>query len=305
MKISKKIIEIRNKNNLTQEDLADILFVSRQTISNWENDKCYPDIETLNIISNKFNIPLDVFLKEDEGLIKDISKKSKNNKISKIVIILLLIAIGIMIGLGYKMFLLCYYSNNFNTKIFDNYVSKIEKLNIESGTIKANEKFDNMNFYLPRKYYEESKGKYKSHLLYDTITIYKKDNLYNDLKTHEVFLKNVDYVSLFKKYNINNQIDLIKYIKNNYNNEINILTNKDKIQFKFILDYYVVNEVNNKDTILNYYYFEDNIVGKIIHRNCDYLIEIYNDNETYIIRVESAFMPKEDLLYILNSIYFD
>jgi len=56
MKVSKKIIDIRNDNGLTQEEFADILCVSRQTISNWENEKCYPDIETLIIISNKFNI---------------------------------------------------------------------------------------------------------------------------------------------------------------------------------------------------------------------------------------------------------
>ena len=132
MKFSKKIIDIRNRNNLTQEDLAEILCVSRQTISNWENDKCYPDIETLTIISNRFKIPLDVMLKEDDGVIKDISKKIKTSKISKWIIIALIISIFIMIMLGYKMYLICYYNNNFSVEIFDGFVKKIDKITINT-----------------------------------------------------------------------------------------------------------------------------------------------------------------------------
>jgi len=80
MDFDKKIIELRKKNKLTQEELADKLNVSRQTVSNWETAKCYPDIETLVIISNKFNISLDVLIKENVKMIKDIDKKIRINK---------------------------------------------------------------------------------------------------------------------------------------------------------------------------------------------------------------------------------
>ena len=100
MNFDKKIIEIRKINNLTQEDLAEKLNVSRQTVSNWETNKCYPDIETLVIISNKFNISLDVLIKENEKMIKDIDKKvriSKKLKYSVLVLVILLLFGGIII----------------------------------------------------------------------------------------------------------------------------------------------------------------------------------------------------------------
>jgi transcriptional regulator with XRE-family HTH domain len=97
MDFDKKIIELRKQNNLTQEDLAEKLNVSRQTVSNWETAKCYPDIETLVIISNKFNISLDVLIKENVKMIKDIDKKVRINKKLKysIFILFLLLVVGV------------------------------------------------------------------------------------------------------------------------------------------------------------------------------------------------------------------
>ena len=100
MNFDKKIIEIRKKHNLTQEDLAEKLNVSRQTVSNWETNKCYPDIETLVIISNKFNISLDILIKENEKMFKDIDKKiriGKKLKYSVLVLVFLLLIGGIVI----------------------------------------------------------------------------------------------------------------------------------------------------------------------------------------------------------------
>lgn len=49
MELSKQIKKYRAEANLSQEELADKVFVSRQTISNWENNKNYPDIKSLEI----------------------------------------------------------------------------------------------------------------------------------------------------------------------------------------------------------------------------------------------------------------
>lgn len=89
MKLGKNIINIRKQNNLTQDDFAEKYFVTRQTISNWENGKSYPDLETLIKISDDFNISLDVLLKEDNEMVKDISMKQKNYKFINLFIILL------------------------------------------------------------------------------------------------------------------------------------------------------------------------------------------------------------------------
>ena len=56
MDLGKKIIEMRKNSKLSQEQLAEKLDVTRQTISNWENGKFYPDIDALVKISKFFNI---------------------------------------------------------------------------------------------------------------------------------------------------------------------------------------------------------------------------------------------------------
>ena len=91
MELGKNIAEIRKNNNLTQDDLANKYFITRQTISNWENGKSYPDLETLAKISNDFNISLDELLKGDKNMIKDITKKQKNYNIIRSFIIALYI----------------------------------------------------------------------------------------------------------------------------------------------------------------------------------------------------------------------
>ena len=64
-KVGKFIKKLRKDNNLTQDDLAEKYYVTRQTISNWENGKSYPDLGTLVKISDDFKISLDILLKED------------------------------------------------------------------------------------------------------------------------------------------------------------------------------------------------------------------------------------------------
>lgn len=66
MDIGKKLQEARTKVNLTQEQVAEALAVSRQTISNWENEKTYPDIKSVVVLSDLYNISLDNLLKDSE-----------------------------------------------------------------------------------------------------------------------------------------------------------------------------------------------------------------------------------------------
>ena len=75
MRIGKRIYDLRKMRGLTQEEFANIFSVTRQAVSNWENDKSYPDLQTLVDISEQFNITLDVLLKEDEKMIKSIDKE--------------------------------------------------------------------------------------------------------------------------------------------------------------------------------------------------------------------------------------
>lgn len=70
MNIGEKIIEIRKERKMTQEDFAKIFHVTRQTVSNWEHEKSYPDLQTIIQISDEFNISLDKLLKEDIQMVK-------------------------------------------------------------------------------------------------------------------------------------------------------------------------------------------------------------------------------------------
>jgi len=75
VEISKQIKKHRNKMALSQEDLAEKIYVTRQTISNWENEKSYPDIHSLLLLSAFFNISLDQLIKGDiETMKKEIDK---------------------------------------------------------------------------------------------------------------------------------------------------------------------------------------------------------------------------------------
>lgn len=68
MEIGSKLKNARNNNGLTQEQAAEVLGVSRQTISNWENNKSYPDIISVIKMSNIYSVSLDHLLKEEKSM---------------------------------------------------------------------------------------------------------------------------------------------------------------------------------------------------------------------------------------------
>ena len=83
MEIGKKLKSARLKAELTQESVADKIQVSRQTISNWENARSYPDIVSIVHLSNLYNISLDELLKEDRNMLEHLEESTnvvKSNK---------------------------------------------------------------------------------------------------------------------------------------------------------------------------------------------------------------------------------
>ncbi|WP_317335564.1 helix-turn-helix transcriptional regulator [Streptococcus orisratti] len=76
MNVGQKLQMARNKQELTQEQIAQQLQVSRQTISNWENNKSYPDIVSLITLSELYQISLDQLLKGDKAMIEHLSKST-------------------------------------------------------------------------------------------------------------------------------------------------------------------------------------------------------------------------------------
>lgn len=68
MTLGEKLSKLRKENNYTQEQLADILGVSRQAISKWESNITYPETDKLIRISELFHCSLDYLLKETEEI---------------------------------------------------------------------------------------------------------------------------------------------------------------------------------------------------------------------------------------------
>ncbi|WP_265455521.1 helix-turn-helix transcriptional regulator [Enterococcus sp. HY326] len=77
MELNQTLRENRQKHELTQQQLADKLFVSNKTISNWETGKTLPDIESLIRLANLFDLSLDNLLLEGSDIVEDIKKKER------------------------------------------------------------------------------------------------------------------------------------------------------------------------------------------------------------------------------------
>ena len=103
MEIGKKLKEARLNRDLTQEVIAEKLNVSRQTISNWENEKSYPDIISVIELSNLYSISLDDLLKGDDAMMEHLQESTnvvKSNQkllraiILNIIVVILLVTLG-------------------------------------------------------------------------------------------------------------------------------------------------------------------------------------------------------------------
>lgn len=76
MKIGQMLKDARASSGFTQEQVAEAIAVSRQTISNWENEKSYPDIVSVIKLSDLYDISLDKLLKEDDKMVKYVNESA-------------------------------------------------------------------------------------------------------------------------------------------------------------------------------------------------------------------------------------
>ena len=75
--IGQKIYEIRKSEGLSQTEFAEKFHVTRQTVSNWEHGKNYPDMEILIKISDEYGITFDELIKSDKELIRSIDRNRR------------------------------------------------------------------------------------------------------------------------------------------------------------------------------------------------------------------------------------
>lgn len=82
------IKEHRARLGMSQEELAEAIFVSRQTISNWETDRTYPDVQSLLLLSNLFDVSVDSLIKGDVEEMKQVlsAEAKKLNKLGIVMV---------------------------------------------------------------------------------------------------------------------------------------------------------------------------------------------------------------------------
>lgn len=118
MEIGKKLKNARMEAGLTQEKAAEKTGVSRQTISNWENEKSYPDIISVIALSDLYSVSLDELLKGDQKMTEHLAESTdvvKSNKkltgaiLLNIILMILLIALNMLLpeGTYYLVIVFC------------------------------------------------------------------------------------------------------------------------------------------------------------------------------------------------------
>ena len=124
MKIGETILKLREEKKMSQEEFAQYYHVTRQTISNWEKEKNYPDLQTLVKISDESGVPLDSMLKDNFSMVQEIDKKVRHLKIFKIgtiVVLAIVILVSAYIGI----------QNGKQDHLVRTYEDKLEELGFE------------------------------------------------------------------------------------------------------------------------------------------------------------------------------
>lgn len=75
MELPKQLKAHRERLGLSQEAVAQAIYVSRQTMSSWENGKTYPDVQSLLLLSDLFGVSIDELVKGDVVLMKEVVSK--------------------------------------------------------------------------------------------------------------------------------------------------------------------------------------------------------------------------------------
>lgn len=81
MEFNEKLQELRKQKGMTQEELAEVLFVSRTAVSKWESGRGYPNIESLKLISTFFSVTIDELLTGEQ--VMSIAEEDQKRKVSR------------------------------------------------------------------------------------------------------------------------------------------------------------------------------------------------------------------------------
>lgn len=99
MIIGEQLRKARTDAGMSQEQLAETMAVSRQTVSNWENSRSYPDIERVMRMAELYHLSLDEMLRGDQQMVQSWMDATNVVKTSRILALLLLLNIVLTLGI--------------------------------------------------------------------------------------------------------------------------------------------------------------------------------------------------------------
>lgn len=274
MNLGKTLQNLRKDKNISQEDIAEILNVSRQTISNWENSKSFPDILILIKLCEIYKISLDDLLKKDKELLNSIKKDKK--KKNKIIIFCLFIITLLIILLTHT-----FYNNNNTNKEINMIINNKNKF-IE---ITKDKKYN--KDIMTDNYLKITDSEYKETTKYLDKNKYKYYSVYRFTNYHKESTDTIGYA---------NYIDILKINNNENHTPFNF--------FPSILDIVKIDNFNN--------FHENNIIGNIPKNNNEILISnilaniiinsgIYTDNDYFYPSNYKDIINNNNYYYLNNN----
>ena len=99
MELAGQIRRRRKEMGLSQEELAELIYVSRQTISNWETDRTYPDVQSLLLLSSLFDTTVDELIKGDVEMLEETREQDvkRMNRLSWAMCVFTLLSIVVIL----------------------------------------------------------------------------------------------------------------------------------------------------------------------------------------------------------------
>lgn len=291
-KIGKFIKELRIEDNMTQQQLADKIPITREAVSKWERGRNKPDRTSLEILSKLFNVTTEELILGRRNEINNIKENKElalnlydeNNKKQKVVKNLIISIIGLIV-----LFFAYYFISTFNSiKIYNiSYEDTTNNIMVYNGIfVTTREKFyfNFSDIRIPNDitklelYYMDNNNKH---------TIYETNNPYINIYDYYQYERYFDYKDL--NILINNLYLLIKSDTNEYNIKLNV--KKDFANNKLFF-FNEDNVGNNQAHLLEY---DTNIDIDLIKEKFELKdgIYLFKDNNIYV-----YYMPESNLIIL-------
>ena len=285
MTTGEKIVEIRKSKNLSQENFAKMMSVSRQSVSKWESDICLPEIDKLVLICKTFNVQLNFLLKDNEDKVE--VKESLNllhelasgsNKVDKEIDVFSRkiikqrkIAIIVISGLAIIMtcLLIICYSFSIQSDNKHQEFSKIDNDLMFERNDRVNELWFEINEYLESRKYQHGDYlvkveyvDYEKELL--TLTVTASANEYE--KNTKITTQIVSNDGIFAK-----EVELVEICENVF---------QSKIEMPFCDELKIACSISTNNKQLSEIVFEDYNVKEKWKEIFNVKPKFFNDNNT-------------------------